>query len=139
MRHITYLLKTLIYLLTVPDPHGACEHTAKTPVTQHGKNKTCTVLWHCWLGSRKGIRPVKNGGWWRWALFSPDGVVPIRMVGMFAPVNLPLHHKVQKFSYGTGSPRWSRKKGRKMVVAVAVWLHSMKNGPFCGRSVSGAC
>jgi len=26
------------------------------------------VLWHCWLGGRKGIRPVKNGGWWRWAL-----------------------------------------------------------------------
>jgi len=33
-----------------------------------------------------------------------------------ASVNLPLHHKVQKFSSGTGSPWWSRKKGRKMVV-----------------------
>ena len=21
-----------------------------------------SVLWHCWLGGRKGIRPVKNGG-----------------------------------------------------------------------------
>ena len=20
------------------------------------------VLWHCWLGGRKGIQPVKNGG-----------------------------------------------------------------------------
>jgi len=29
-----------------------------------------------------------------------------------------LHHKVQKFSSGTGSPGWSRKKGRKTVV---VW------------------
>jgi len=28
----------------------------------------------------------------------------------------PLHHKVQKFSSGTGSPGWSRKKGRKTVV-----------------------
>jgi len=35
-------------------------------------------------------------------------------------VNLPLHHKVQKFSSGTGSPGWSRKKGRKMVVVVVV-------------------
>jgi len=35
-----------------------------------------------------------------------------------ASVNLPLHHKVQKFSSGTGLPGWSRKKGRKMVV---VW------------------
>jgi len=40
------------------------------------------------------------------------------MVGLSASVNLPLHHKVQKFSSGTGSPGWSRKKGRKMVV---VW------------------
>ena len=56
------------------------------------------------------------GGWWRWALVSPDGVVPSRMVGVSASVNLPLHHKVQKFSSGTGSPGWSRKKGRKMVV-----------------------
>jgi len=32
--------------------------------------------------------------------------------------NLASHHKVQKFSSGTGSPRWSRKKGRKTVV---VW------------------
>jgi len=27
-----------------------------------------------------------------------------------------LHHKVQKFSSGTGSPEWSWKKGRKTVV-----------------------
>ena len=36
----------------------------------------------------------------------------------FASVNLPLHHKVQKFSSGTGSPWWSQKKGHKTVV---VW------------------
>jgi len=29
-----------------------------------------------------------------------------------------LHRKVQKFSSGTGSPGWSRKKGRKTVVVV---------------------
>jgi len=80
------------------------------------------VLWRCWLGGRKGIRPVKSGGWWRWALLSPDGVVPSRMVGMSASVNLPLHHKVQKFSSGTGSPGWSWKKGHKAVLAVVVLL-----------------
>jgi len=37
-----------------------------------------------------------------------------------ASVNLPLHHKVQKFSSGTGSAGWSRKKGRKTVVCVCV-------------------
>ena len=55
-------------------------------------------------------------GWWRWALVSPDGVAPSRMVGVSASVNLPLLHKVQKFSSGTGSPGWSWKKGRKTVV-----------------------
>ena len=40
------------------------------------------------------------------------------MVGVSASVNLPLHHKVQKFSSGTGSPGWSRKNGCKTVV---VW------------------
>ena len=47
----------------------------------------------------------KYGGWWRWALVtSLDGVAPIGMVGVSASVNLLLHHKVQKFSSGTGSP-----------------------------------
>jgi len=42
------------------------------------------------------------------------------MVGVSASVNLPLHHKVQKFSSGTGSPGWSQKKGRKTAVVVVV-------------------
>ena len=52
------------------------------------------------------------------ALVSPDGVAPRRMVGVSASVNLLLHHKAQKVSTGTGSPGWSRKQGRTMVV---VW------------------
>jgi len=32
----------------------------------------------------------------------PDGVAPNRMVCVYASVSLPLHHKVQKFSSGTG-------------------------------------
>jgi len=48
---------------------------------------------------------------------SPDGVAPSRMVGVSASFNLPLHHKVQKFSSGTGSPG---KKNRKTVVVVVI-------------------
>ena len=59
---------------------------------------------------------------WSCAVQTADGVAPSRMVGVSASVNLPLHHKVQKFSSGTGSPGWSRKKGRKTVVVV-VFLH----------------
>jgi len=51
-------------------------------------------------------------------LVSPDRVVPSQMVDVSAFVNLPLHHIVQKFSSGTGSPGWSEKKGRKTVVVV---------------------
>jgi len=55
------------------------------------------------------------GGWWRWALVSPDGVAPSMIVCVSASVNLSLHHEVQKFSSGNGSPWWSRKKGRKTI------------------------
>jgi len=81
--------------------------------------KKSTRLADLLVGRQEGHPACKkNGGWWRWALVSPDGVVPSRMVSVFASVNLPLHHKVQKFSSGTGSPGWSRKKGSKMVVVV---------------------
>jgi len=43
---------------------------------------------------------------------------PARCSVSAASVNLPLNHKVQKFSSDTCSPGWSRKKGRKTVI---VW------------------
>jgi len=58
------------------------------------------------------------GGWWRWALVSPDEDAPSQMVGVFVFVNLPLHHKVQKFSSDTGSPGWSRKRAVKWLCAL---------------------
>jgi len=51
-------------------------------------------------------------------MVSPDGMAPSRMVSVSASVNLPLHHEVHKFSSGTGSPGWSRKKSHKTVVVV---------------------
>jgi len=55
------------------------------------------------VGRQEGHAAHKNmGGWWRWALVSPDEVAPSQMVSVSASVNLPLHHKVQKFSSGTG-------------------------------------
>jgi len=49
------------------------------------------------------------------------------MVGVSVSVNLTLHHKVQKFSSGIGSPEWSQKKGRKTIVAVVVVCNVMTN------------
>jgi len=57
-------------------------------------------------------------------LVSPDRVAPSQMVGLSASVYLPLHHKVQKFSSGTGSPGRSRKKGHKTVVVVVMKYYS---------------
>jgi len=69
-------------------------------------------------GRQEGNLACKKWGMGRWALVSPDGVAPSRIVSVSACANLPLHHKVQKFSSGTGLPRWSRKKGCKTVVVV---------------------
>ena len=83
-----------------------------------------SVLWHCWLGGMKGIRPVKNEGDGRWALVGPDGMAPIWMVGVSASVNLPLHHNVhnvQKFLFWHRLTRVVPEKGRKTVVCVCVF------------------
>ena len=83
------------------------------------------------VGWQEGHPVCKNmGGWLRWALGSLDGVAPTRMVGVSASVNLPLHHKVQKCSYGTGSPGWSWKKGHKMVVVCGGCLDGKITGNY---------
>jgi len=53
-----------------------------------------------------------GNGWYRWSGAQPDGqCLPLLM--------FPCTIK-SKFSSGTGSPGWSQKKGRKMVVVVVV-------------------
>ena len=67
--------------------------------------------------------------------YSLDGVAPSRMVSVSASVNLPLHHKVQKFSSGTGSPGGSRKKGRKTVVVVHLYFQSKRFQRYIRKAV----
>jgi len=73
-------------------------------------------VWTLLVGRQEG-QPArkKHGRMVEVGIISPDGVAPSQMVSVSASVNLPLHHKVQKFSSGTDSPGWSRKKGRKAV------------------------
>jgi len=82
------------------------------------------------VGRQEGHPACKNGGWWRWALVSPDGVAPSRMVSMSASINLSLHHQVQKFFSGTGHPGSTGKKGCKMVVVVVVGCRMSLTKPF---------
>ena len=60
-------------------------------------------------------------------LVVPDGVAPSWMVGVSASVGLPLHHKVQKFSSGTGSPGWSRKRAVKRFCVCVCLFHMVKS------------
>ena len=53
------------------------------------------------------------GGWWRWALVSPDGVAPSRMVCVSASVNLPLRHKVRSSLLAPACPVGPRKRAVK--------------------------
>jgi len=48
------------------------------------------------------------------------------MVGVSASVNLPLHHKVQKFSSGTGSPGWSQKRDVKRLCVYVCVCNSLQ-------------
>jgi len=55
------------------------------------------------------------------------------MISVSASVSLPLHHKVQKFSSGTGSPGWSQKQGRKTVVVRDDGVARASAGPYANQ------
>jgi len=63
-------------------------------------------------GKASVVKMGDNGGW---SLVSPDGVATTRMVGVSASVIFPCTVKVQKFSSGSGSPGWSRKRAVKQL------------------------
>jgi len=77
-----------------------------------------SVLWRCWLGGRKGIRPVKKwgddgGGHWlvrmEWHPAGWSVCLPL----LIFPRTIKSRSYV---SSDSGPPGWSQKKGRKMVV-----------------------
>jgi len=82
-----------------------------------------------------------GGHWLVWMEWRPVGW------SVSASVNLLLHHKVQKFSSGTGSRVWSRKQGRKMVVwcgyswvslcGSGIWMSWLSG--WCLRDIYNAC
>jgi len=67
------------------------------------------------LGGRKGIRPVKKWGWWRWAPVSLDGVAPSRMVGVSASVNLPFTIKSRSSLLAPADPGGPGKRAVKLL------------------------
>jgi len=59
----------------------------------------------------EGHPPVKK--WWRWALVSPHGVTPSRMISVSASVNLPLHRKVRSSFLAPAHPGGPGKRAVK--------------------------
>jgi len=77
-------------------PATAAAASSATELHLHHRQRQCRYLLTSITLMVKNIR-----GWCMWTLVSPDGVAPSWMVGVSASVNLPLHHRVQKFSSGT--------------------------------------
>jgi len=89
------------------------------------------VLWHCWLGGRKGIRPIKNTGgdgrgrhwlvWMEWRPARWSVCLPL----LISPCNI----KSRSFSTGTGSPGLSRKRAvKRLCMCVCVQLLNIGSG-----------
>jgi len=74
----------------------------------------------------------KHGRWWRWALLSPNGVAPSRMVGVsaFSPYTI----KSRSSPLALAHPGGPRKKGRKTVVCVCVCVCVTRKTCFVRRS-----
>ena len=53
--------------------------------------------------------------------------MPSQMVGVSTSVNLPSHHKVQKFFSGTGSLGWSQKRAVKRLCVYVVCSGCLQN------------
>ena len=97
----------------------------------------CPPAMFLWAGcpscrSTNSVKALKEmGEWWRWALVSPDGVAPSRMVNVSASVNHPLHHKVRSSVLAPARPGCPGKKGRKTVVSVCVCVSSTRIIVIC--------
>ena len=69
-----------------------------------------------------------GGGYWLvWMEWRPAGW------SVCASVNLPLHHTVQRFSSGTGSPGWSQKRAIKWLWWCGSKVHLQQSWTFFVR------
>ena len=66
---VTWRVRAAILLSSVPNCLVSGRWLSPKAKGDHPNRNlfTPSVLWHCWLGGRKGIRPVKNmGELWVW-------------------------------------------------------------------------
>ena len=91
-----------------------------------------SVLWHCWLGGRKGIQPVKTELWGagmvicleRGADLHTAQLMPLPLtVSCFTKIQIGVTFLVPAHS---GSP--GKKAVKRVCVCMCVWLHSWNLG-----------
>jgi len=58
--YFTFLVPARLYLSRSVTAHGDCRYVQLRNIFTCLLTYLPSVLWRCWLGSRKGIRPVKN-------------------------------------------------------------------------------
>ena len=87
--------------------HPWLHQAAHVIIVSHCLFDFLSVLWHCWLGDRKGIRLVKSWvlvcGWWQFdwnfaGLIAPD-VTPIS--------SIILNSNNSRWRFGVAVTRWS--------------------------------
>jgi len=98
-----------------------------------------SVLWRCWLGGRKGIRPVKTE-WWDVGMVIWDEVRtcvwPRRCHChslSLAPVNSDWFYLPGFYLSGTCSSGWSRRNSRRAVKRLCVFFSC---NIFCDFGIS---
>ena len=82
-----------------------------------------SVLWHCWLGGRKGIRPVKNWvvGWWCGCLMEQGADLHMAQL-MPLPLTVSCFSKIQiGFTFLVMAHLGSPRKMAIKWVCVCVW------------------
>jgi len=90
------------------------------------------VLWHCWLGGRKGIRPIKEwwdgggGRWLVWVEWRPAGWSVCLPLLIF-----PCTIKSRSSLLALAHPGGHRKKGCKMVVVVVTSINLLCRWVIC--------
>jgi len=92
-----------------------------------------SVLWHCWLGNRKGIRPVKTE-WWGTGMVvclergANDLPMPLPPPSSLAPVKSSM-----VYLSGASLPRFSWKKGWWTNVVLLQMEWQLKDYRFKGQ------
>jgi len=99
-----------------------------------------SVLWHCWLGSRKGIRPVKTEWWGVGMVICLERGAELHIAQLMSlPLTVSSFSKIQ-IGFTFLVPAHLGSPGKRAVIRVCVCVykstfvsrhHQLRSGRFC--------